>query len=252
MIQIFNLNKSFNGQHILNGIDLAIPEGKVTVIIGPSGSGKTVLLRHMIGLLKPDRGTVKVDGVDISKLAGKDLNDFRRRFGMLFQSAALFDSMSVFDNVAFPLVEAYRGREKPDIRRIVMEKLNLVDLGGAENKMPSELSGGMKKRAGLARAIVLSPSIVLYDEPTTGLDPIMSQSIDNLILSMQKELRVTSVVISHDIESAFRVADEIAMIHDGRIVEHGSPAKFALSANPVVCRFLSAGGKNSLQAKGDE
>lgn len=242
MILIKDLHKSFNGQAVLKGIKLTIPEGKITVIIGPSGSGKTVLLRHMIALLNPDRGSVVVDGVDISGLKGKNLNDFRRRFGMVFQSAALFDSMSVFDNVAFPLIEANRGKPLRDIDRIVEEKLGLVGLKGAGTKMPSELSGGMKKRVGFARAIVLEPSIMLYDEPTTGLDPIMAAAIDNLILSMQQRLGVTSVVISHDIGSAFRVADQIAMIHGGEIVECGAPQVFGKSANSVVREFLRAGG----------
>lgn len=242
MIQIQNLHKSFGEHKILDGIDLRIPAGKITVIIGPSGSGKTVLLRHIIALIKPDRGQIVIDGVDISKLSGKELNDFRRRFGMLFQNAALFDSLNVFDNVAFPLIESSRGKKLPDVRRIVDQKLKLVGLAGAVGKMPSELSGGMRKRVGLARAIILEPSIILYDEPTTGLDPIMAAAIDNLILSMQQELGVTSVVISHDIESAFRVGDQIAMIHGGRIIECGTPSEFGRSSNPVVCEFLRAGG----------
>lgn len=245
MIDIKSLHKSFNGQAVLKGIDLHIPKGKITVIIGASGCGKTVLLRHIIALLKPDRGVVIVDDVDISGLSGKDLNDFRRRFGMVFQNAALFDSMSVFDNVAFPLIEAKRGEDLPDLGNAVEEKLRLVGLGGAGAKMPSELSGGMKKRVGLARAIVLQPSIMLYDEPTTGLDPIMSTAIDNLILSMQQRLGVTSVVISHDIESTFRVADQIAMMHEGVIVECGPPEVFGRSASPVVREFLRAGGREN-------
>lgn len=243
MIETRGLHKSFNGQAVLKGVDLAIPKGEVTVIIGPSGSGKTVFLKHVIGLLKPDRGQVLVDGVDIGRLKGRELNDFRRRFGMLFQGAALFDSLTVFDNVAFPLIESSRGEKPPDLKRVVEEKLALVGLAGAGNKMPSELSGGMRKRAGLARAIVLAPAIILYDEPTTGLDPIMAAAIDNLILSMQQRLRVTSVVISHDIESALRVGDRIAMIHEGRIIECAPPAEFERSANPVVRDFLRAAGR---------
>lgn len=251
MIEIKNVHKSFNGTAVLKGIDLDIPKGKITVILGPSGSGKTVLLRHIIGLLSPDRGSVKVDGVDISRLGDKELTDFRRRFGMLFQSAALFDSLSVFENVAFPLIESARGRAMPDVKRIVREKLALVGLEGAVDKMPSELSGGMRKRVGLARALVLAPAIVLYDEPTTGLDPVMTLAIDNLILSMQKELRVTSIVISHDISSAFRVADQIAMIHDGRIVEKSAPDAFRRSSNPVVRAFLAAGGMGAGKREGE-
>lgn len=248
MIKITDLYKSFDGQMVLRGLDLDIPEGKIAVVIGPSGSGKTVLLRHIIGLLRPNRGRIVVDGVDIASLSGKDLNDFRRRFGMLFQSAALFDSMNVFDNVAFPLIEGYRGRALPDVRTIVRRKLALVGLSGIEGKMPSDLSGGMKKRVGLARAIVLEPSIILYDEPTTGLDPVMTLAIDNLILSMQQKLGITSVVISHDIDSAFRIADQIAMIHDGRIVECAPPDDFRRSSNPVVANFLNAGGRGKGEA----
>ncbi len=245
MIELCNIHKSFAGQHVLRGVDLVAPAGKVTVIIGPSGCGKSVLLRHIIGLLHPDRGSVIVDGQDLARLSTGALNDFRRRFGMLFQNAALFDSLSVFDNVAFPIVEAHRGKPLPDLRRIVREKLALVDLVGQEQKMPDELSGGMRKRVGLARAIALEPSIILYDEPTTGLDPIMTDAIDNLILSMQQELSVTSVVISHDIEAALTVADQIAMLHDGRIIECAEPAVFRRSTNPVVRAFLDAGGRRT-------
>lgn len=243
MIDIVDIHKSFDGQSILNGVNLHIPKGKITVIIGPSGCGKTVLLRHIIGLIAPDRGKVVVDGIEIGTLRGKVLNDFRRHFGMLFQNAALFDSLSVFDNVAFPLIEASRGKTRPDIEKVVNEKLGLVGLAGIGSKMPAELSGGMRKRVGLARAIILEPSIILYDEPTTGLDPIMAAAIDNLILSMQQRLGVTSIVISHDIESAFRVADQIAMVHNGRIIESGAPDVFGNRGNPDVIKFLKAGGR---------
>ncbi len=250
MIEIRDLHKSFGGQHVLRGIDLTIPEGRITVIIGPSGSGKTVLLRHLIGLIRPDRGSVTVDGVEIARLGSRELNDFRRRFGMLFQNAALFDSLSVRDNVAFPLIESWRGKKLPDVDRIVEEKLRLVGLDGIGHKLPAELSGGMRKRVGLARAIVLEPRIILYDEPTTGLDPIMTVAIDNLILSMQQKLQVTSVVISHDIDSAFRVADQVAMIHGGRIIECAPPEAFRRSEHPVVREFLSAGGRRSPVGEG--
>ncbi len=191
MIEIKEIYKSFGSQQVLKGLSLSIPEGKITVIIGPSGSGKTVLLRHIIGLIRPDRGRMTVDGCDIGSLGSDKLNEFRRRFGMLFQNAALFDSMSVYDNIAFPIIERHRGGKLPDVDSIVKDKLRLVGLPGIEHKMPSELSGGMRKRVGLARAIALEPSIILYDEPTTGLDPIMTLAIDNLIFSMQQELRVT-------------------------------------------------------------
>ncbi len=249
MIEITELYKSFNGQPILRGVNLTIPRGKITVIIGPSGCGKTVLLRHIIGLLKPDRGKVVVDGTDLSRLGRLELNEFRKRFGMLFQSAALFDSLTVFENVAFPLREHKLLKDEDKIASLVREKLKLVGLEGAEEKMPSELSGGMKKRVGLARAIVLTPQILLYDEPVTGLDPIMSVAIDNLILSMQQALKITSVVISHDIESALRVADQIAMIDKGKIIECGEPKAFHQSQNPTVRAFLSAAG--AAVSKGD-
>jgi len=245
MIEIADLHKSFKDHHVLRGVNLKIPEGKITVIIGPSGCGKTVLLRHIIALLKPDRGQILIDGVNMAKLSQGKLNDFRRRFGMLFQSAALFDSMSVFENVAFPLIEMSRGKPMPDVKKIVDQTLELVGLKGIGDSMPSELSGGMKKRVGLARAIILKPSIMLYDEPTTGLDPIMTAAIDKLILSMQQELKVTSVVISHDIESTFRVADQIAMISEGVIIESGPPDVFGRSNNSVVRNFLSVGGRSA-------
>ncbi len=245
MIEIKDVHKSFGAQSVLRGVNLTIPKGRITVIVGPSGTGKTVLLRHMIGLIRPDKGRVIVDGVDIAGLSSHGLNEFRRRFGMLFQNAALFDSLTVSENVAFPLIESTRGRPRPDVDRIVGEKLRLVGLQGVGEKMPSELSGGMRKRVGLARAIVLEPSIILYDEPTTGLDPIMTVAIDNLILSMQQELDITSVVISHDIDSAFRVADQIAMIHGGRIIECLPPDGFRVSQNPDVRAFLDAGDEGA-------
>lgn len=240
MIEITNLHKSFADQHVLKGIDLSIPKGKVSVIIGGSGSGKTVLLRHIIGLLTPDRGRVLVDNVDIHALSREELSEFRKRFGMLFQNAALFDSLDVFENVAFPLIEHRKMRDVEAIRKIVVEKLKLVGLEDISRKMPSELSGGMRKRVGLARAIALDPEIILYDEPTTGLDPVMTVAIDNLILSMQQSLSVTTLVISHDVESTFRIADQVAMIVDGRIVVCGSPEEVKASEVPEVHRFLSA------------
>jgi phospholipid/cholesterol/gamma-HCH transport system ATP-binding protein len=240
MIEIVDLHKSFDGLHVLKGINLTIPKGKVTVIIGGSGSGKTVMLRHIIGLLYPDRGRVLVDGVNIHTLDREELSDFRKRFGMLFQNAALFDSLDVFQNVAFPLIEHRKMRDLAAIRKIVDEKLKLVGLKDISQKMPSDLSGGMRKRVGLARAIALDPEIILYDEPTTGLDPVMTVAIDNLILSMQQRLGVTTVVISHDVESTFRIADQVAMIVDGRIVVCGSPEEVKKSQVPEVHRFLSA------------
>lgn len=240
MIELIDIHKSFGTQRVLRGVNLTIPAGKITVILGPSGTGKTVLLRHMIRLVLPDRGTIRVDGVEIGKLKPQELNEFRKRFGMLFQQAALFDSLTVEENVAFPLVEHLKERDPVKIAAIVKKKLELVGLAEAVHKMPAELSGGMRKRVGLARAIVLEPKIILYDEPTTGLDPITAAAIDNLILSMQKTFSMTSVIISHDVVSAFRVADQIAMLHDGCIVECGAPKEFQQSKQPVVRDFLKA------------
>lgn len=241
MIDITNLYKSFNGQEVLSGINLKVPRGKITVIIGPSGCGKTSILRHMIGLLTPDRGKVLVDGINLETLDPLGLNTLRRRFGMLFQHAALFDSMSVYQNIAFPVME-HTTLKKGPIDRIVAEKLRLVGLEGIERKMPSELSGGMKKRVGLARAIALDPEIILYDEPTTGLDPIMTENIDNLILDTQNKLNVTSVVISHDIVSTFHIADQIAMVYQGKVVACGTPGEFRKATHPATREFLEKGG----------
>jgi len=240
MIEVTNLHKAFNGTEVLKGLSLNIPKGKITVVIGGSGSGKTVFLRHLIGLLTPDMGRVLVDRINIHALPRQELAEFRKRFGMLFQNAALFDSLDVFDNVAFPLVEHRKMRDINAIRAIVEKKLELVGLSGITHKLPSELSGGMRKRVGLARAIALDPEIILYDEPTTGLDPISTVAIDNLILSMQQRLGVTSVVISHDVDSAFRIADQIAMIADGRIIAAGTPEELRASELPIVRRFLTA------------
>ncbi|MBI4365505.1 MAG: ABC transporter ATP-binding protein [Deltaproteobacteria bacterium] len=237
MITFENVHKSFNGQQVLRGVDLTISKGKITVIIGPSGTGKSVLLKHIIGLLTPDTGQVRVGDVDVASLSGRQLPAFRRQFGMLFQNAALFDSLNVFDNIAFPLVEDGRISEG-EIRDTVHHMLRLVGLPDVGHKMPAELSGGMRKRVGLARAIALKPSIILYDEPTTGLDPLMTDAIDKLILGMQQELPVTSIVISHDIQSTFRIADQIAMLSGGRIVEAGPPPVVRASRHEIVRRFL--------------
>jgi phospholipid/cholesterol/gamma-HCH transport system ATP-binding protein len=236
-IEIRDLWKSFGGRPVLQGIDLRVPPGTTTVILGGSGSGKTVLMKHVIGLLKPDRGEVLVDGADIVPLRGRDLDLVRRKFGMVFQGAALFDSMNVGDNVAFPLREHSRlGSEA--IARIVAEKLALVGLSGIEARRPNELSGGMRKRVGLARAVVLEPQIVLYDEPTTGLDPITTDNVDEMILDAKRQLGITSVVISHDIGSAFKIADQLAFLFEGRIVACGSPGDIRRSDHPALREFL--------------
>lgn len=238
MIRLVNLNKSFRSQHVLQDLNLTIPSGQTTVIIGLSGGGKSVLLKHIMGLIRPDSGEIWIDDEELNRLRERDLYRVRKRFGMLFQEGALFDSMSVGDNVAFPLRE-HRKMTHSEIIRVVAEKLALVGLSGIEEKMPSELSGGMRKRVALARAIALDPDILLFDEPTTGLDPIMTSSIDRLIIETQQRFQMTCVVISHDIQSVFRIAHNIAMLYEGKIIEVGTPEVFRQSSNPVVQDFLS-------------
>ncbi len=246
VIRVRNLHRAFNDQQVLTGVDLDVPHGETTVVIGRSGIGKSVLLKHIIGLMKPDEGQIWIDGEDVTPLPIKEMDHIRRKFGMLFQNAALFDSMNVFDNVAFPLREHTR-LNRGEIEDRVREKLRLVGLDGAEGKMPSELSGGMRKRVGLARAIALDPPIILYDEPTTGLDPILCDTIDRLIMRMQEELNVTSVVISHDIEGAFKIGDYIAMLHDGRIRASGTPEAIRNTEDPVVRQFITGSADGPIQ-----
>ncbi|MCD6152687.1 MAG: ABC transporter ATP-binding protein [Syntrophobacterales bacterium] len=238
MIRLIDIHKSFGKQKVLDGVNLEIEDGKTTVIIGKSGGGKSVLLKHIIGLLKPDSGQVFIDGTDIARLNDRKLNEVRKKFGMLFQEAALFDSMNVGENVAFPLREHTKKKEK-EIKEIVRERLNAVGLTGVENKMPSELSGGMRKRVGLARAVAMLPQIVLFDEPTTGLDPIMTEAINELIINTQKNFNLTCIVISHDIQSIFEVGHKIAMLYEGKIIEYGTPEEIRKSDNPVLKQFLS-------------
>ncbi len=233
MIQLRDVFKSFNGHKVLQGLNMDMPQGKVTVVLGPSGEGKSVLLKHIIGLIRPDQGKIVVDGVDLDTLDARGFNEFRKKFGMLFQNAALFDSFSVTENVAFPMKE-HTDLSPEEIAEKVEEKLSLVGLKGVGDKMPSELSGGMRKRVGLARAIALEPKIILYDEPTTGLDPLMTDNINRLILETQKKLNLTSVIISHDIEATFQIADFIAMLHEGKLVAPGSPAEFQKRKRPFV------------------
>lgn len=237
MIKIVNLKKSFGEKKVLDGIDLEIEAGKITVVIGRSGEGKSVLIKHIIGLLKPDSGSIELDGQDITTISEREFNEVRKRFGMLFQGAALFDSMTVAGNVGFPLKE-HTDLHDEDIREVVGDKLRRVGLVGVEDMMPSELSGGMKKRVGLARAIVMDPEIVLFDEPTTGLDPIMSDSIANLVLDTQRDLQTTYVLITHDIPFTYKIADKIAMLHEGRIIEYGSVEEMKANPNPIVQQFL--------------
>jgi len=237
MIKLEQICKSFNGQTVLDHLDLKIQPEKITVIIGESGGGKSVLIKHIIALIKPDSGRIIVDGTDITKLNDKRLNEFRKNFGMLFQEAALFDSMTVGENVAFPLIEHTRLSPKK-IEDTVREKLLQVGLKNVMQKMPSELSGGMRKRVGLARALALDPKIILFDEPTTGLDPIMCDAIDRLIVETQERTRSTCVVISHDIESTFKIAHQVAMLYKGRIIAMGTPDDIKKSDNPKVKQFI--------------
>ncbi len=245
-IQIRNLHKTFGKQEVLKGLNLDIPGQLTTVILGPSGIGKSVLLKHIIGLVKPDSGEILLDGEDITKMNDKELNRIRRKFGMLFQGAALFDSMNVEENVAFPLREHTRLDDK-EIHEIVQEKLHQVGLVGIEHKMPSELSGGMQKRVGLARAIVLEPEILLFDEPTTGLDPIMVEAIDKLIVDTQKLFRFTNVVISHGVHAAFFIGHKIAIIYNGVIIEEGTPDAIKNSSHPVVKQFITGSSEGPIQ-----
>lgn len=240
MIEVSDLWKAFGDNQVLKGLDLRIERGTTCVVLGASGSGKTVLLKHVVGLLKPDRGRVVVDGVEISSLEGKALTDARRSFGMVFQGSALFDSMTVFENVAFPLREKQRGIPSDELRARVVEKLRVVDLGEEVLEIwPAQLSGGMKKRVALARALVAEPQVVLYDEPTTGLDPITTDYVDSMIVSTKERLGVTSMVISHDIASSFKVADRLAVLHDGRILTQGPPEEVRASRDPYVQKFLA-------------
>jgi phospholipid/cholesterol/gamma-HCH transport system ATP-binding protein len=240
VIEVTGLYKAFGENQVLRGIDLSIAEGTTCVILGGSGSGKTVLMKHVIGLLKPDQGLVTVNGVKISELEGRALTESRRMFGMVFQKSALFDSMNVFDNVAFPLKERQRNIGHQELRQRVVQKLKVVDLGEEVlDKFPSELSGGMQKRVALARAIIHEPPIVLYDEPTTGLDPITTEYVDDMILQAKQRLGVTSMVISHDIASSFKVADHLAVLYEGQIAAQGTPEQVRRSEHPHVKKFLS-------------
>jgi phospholipid/cholesterol/gamma-HCH transport system ATP-binding protein len=239
MIRVVDLQKSFGGQQVLKGINLELETGKITTIIGGSGSGKTVLLKHLNALLRPDRGSVWVDGTDIIKLGERALNEIRRKFGVLFQGAALLDSMTLYENVAFPLREKTRLKE-PVIDKKVQSSLAQVDLGGMGYKYPAEVSGGMKKRAGLARALVTEPEIILFDEPTTGLDPLLGKSIHQLIRKLHNGFKFTGVIVSHDIPEVFKISDRIAMLANGVIIEAGTTEEFMASQDPLVRQFLQA------------
>ncbi|MFZ4695158.1 MAG: ABC transporter ATP-binding protein [Verrucomicrobiia bacterium] len=237
MIEISKLKKSFRGVPVLQGVDLSIADSERIVIIGGSGCGKSVLLRHIAGLLKPDAGSLRIDGRDIVPLPEREMNPLRQSIGVLFQGAALFDSLDVFHNVAFSLIE-HRVASPKEIRERVAEVLAVVGMDGQEKKKPSELSGGMRKRIGLARAIIGKPRIMLYDEPTTGLDPQMADSINRLILKMSDSFHVTSIVVTHDMTSAYMVGERIAMLHQGKILVSGTPREIQESPNPVVQNFI--------------
>lgn len=229
--------KRFFNNPVLTGVDIQIERSKTIVIMGQSGCGKSVLLKHFVGLLFPDRGSVLVDGAEIARLSRKNLFRIRMRFGMVFQGAALFDSMTVGENVGLALSE-HTDKSGEEILEISREKLSMVGLGNVLDKKPAELSGGMKKRVGIARAIVMNPECVLYDEPTTGLDPIMADAINNLILKLKHELDITSVVVTHDLQSAFKIADEIAMLDGGKIIFSGTPDEVQNSDNQRVRQFI--------------
>jgi phospholipid/cholesterol/gamma-HCH transport system ATP-binding protein len=238
MIKIVNLVKSFNGQKVLDGINLEVPAGQITVVIGKSGVGKSVLLKHLVGLLKPDSGQVLVDGQDITRFSSRQLQELRKRFAVLFQGGALFDSLNVFENIAFPLREKTR-LEEAEIRRRVFVRLDQMHLAhDVALKYPAELSGGMKKRVALARAMIQEPEIILYDEPVTGLDPPMTNTVFHLISQTHQESGYTALVVSHDIPDVFQVSDQVAMLHRGKIIAQGTPEEIQRHPDPMVQSFI--------------
>lgn len=238
MIEIRDLSKSFNGQAVLAGLVLSVRKNETLVIIGRSGTGKSVCLKHIVGLLRPDRGTVTVFGQDLSTLTRREMERVRLRIGYLFQSGALLNWMTIFENVALPLREHHPRLSRDEMRRRVEEKLDLVEMLDARDKYPSDVSGGMKKRGGLARAVILNPDIVLYDEPTSGLDPVGTSRINGIINKTRAAMEVTQVLVTHDMESAYAVADRIAMLHEGRIVAIGTPDEIRSSRDPVIRQFI--------------
>ncbi|HEY5925754.1 MAG TPA: ABC transporter ATP-binding protein [Kofleriaceae bacterium] len=240
-IRVRQLTKSFGTNLVLDKVDLDLERHQVNVILGASGAGKSVLIKHFMCLLRPDSGHLWVDGTDVFSLDTKELGQFRRKFGLVFQFAALFDSLTVEENCAFPLRE-HTNKSKSEIRDIVADRLGALGLAGTQRKYPGELSGGMRKRVGLARALVLEPEILMYDEPTTGLDPLATRNVDEMILEAGERYKVTSVVISHDMASVFRIADRIAILHNKRILEAGSAEVIASSRDPYIYEFLRASG----------
>lgn len=238
MIQVIDVYRSFGRQQVLAGVNLQVQKGEILAIVGRSGSGKTVMLKLLIGLMRPDRGKILVEDTDISRLYGRRLDRVRERFGMLFQGGALFDSLTVFDNVAFPLREKTK-LSSAEIATEVREMLEKVGLADMDYKFPAELSGGMKKRAALARALITSPAIMLFDEPTTGLDPILVRAIHHLIVETHQMFGYTAVIVSHEIPEVFDIATRVAMIHEGRIIEEGTPETILKSSNPIIQQFIT-------------
>jgi phospholipid/cholesterol/gamma-HCH transport system ATP-binding protein len=237
MIVLKQVRKAFDDQVVLDNLDLLVPNGKITAIIGPSGEGKSVLLKHMIGLLKPDRGEVLVDGENIVPMGRGELNRVREKFGVLFQNAALFDSMTVYENVAFPLEEKTR-LSREEIRNRVHDALEHVGLRNVDDKYPDQISGGMKKRVGLARALLLDPAIILFDEPTTGLDPIICNAMHKLIKDTHAQFGFTAVIVTHEVPAIFDVCDYVAMLYRGKILFHGTPEEIRASDDPAVSQFI--------------
>jgi phospholipid/cholesterol/gamma-HCH transport system ATP-binding protein len=237
MILVKGLRKSFDDHPVLKGIDLEVPEGSITIVIGRSGGGKSVFLKHLLGLLRPDGGRIEVAGVDITRLRGRALEEARKRYGVVFQGGALFDSMSCRANVAFPLREKLRLSRASIAERVnaALERVGLAEIG---DKYPEEVSGGMRKRVAIARALVTEPQIVFFDEPTTGLDPVLVNTIHHLILDLHRRFHFTAVMVSHEIPEIFEIADRVAMLHEGRIVELGPPAAIQGSSNPIVRQFI--------------
>jgi phospholipid/cholesterol/gamma-HCH transport system ATP-binding protein len=238
MIEVIRIRKSFGGQSVLNGLSMRIGEGELAAVIGGSGGGKSVFLKHLIGILRPDEGQILIDGVDITKARGRQLDRVRENFGVVFQEGALFDSLSVFDNIAFPLREKTK-LHNDEVEQRVIRALEDVGLKGMEMKFPAEISGGMKRRVALARALITEPKIVLFDEPTTGLDPVISSSIHRLIISTHRKYGFTGVIISHEIPEIFDVADKVGMLYNGVLIEYGTPEEIQTSTNPFVKQFVT-------------
>jgi phospholipid/cholesterol/gamma-HCH transport system ATP-binding protein len=246
MIRIQDLHKSFNGFQVLRGVSFDIGKGEILALIGGSGHGKSVILKHVAGLLRPDRGRVFIDGVDICSLGGRELEQVRSRFGFLFQGGALFSSMTVFDNVAFPLMEKGKMREQ-EFRERVLSVLDQVGLRGAEDKFPAQISGGMIKRTALARALVTNPEIMFFDEPTTGLDPVIAHTILDLIQTIHKKFGFTGIIVSHELSRVFQIVQKVAMLHDGGIIIVGTPAEILASQDPIVRQFIRGALEGPIQ-----